>query len=68
MPAQDLLNLDTEHRMNFPGKSEGNWAWRLRKQMSADLANMVRELTLLYGRCSNPPEQALPKPAKPPLY
>ena len=26
---QDILRLDNEHRMNSPGKAEGNWGWRL---------------------------------------
>lgn len=25
---QDLMDLPTEHRMNFPGTIEGNWLWR----------------------------------------
>ncbi len=28
-PMQDVLNLDTQSRMNFPGKPAGNWGWRL---------------------------------------
>ncbi|MBW7889212.1 MAG: 4-alpha-glucanotransferase [Bacteroidetes bacterium] len=27
-PIQDVLSLDTEARMNMPGKALGNWAWR----------------------------------------
>jgi 4-alpha-glucanotransferase len=27
-PMQDVLCLSGEHRMNFPGHPEGNWAWR----------------------------------------
>lgn len=27
-PMQDVLGLAGEHRMNFPGKPEGNWGWR----------------------------------------
>src|SRR5262249_4456316 len=27
---QDVLDLGSEARMNFPGKSSGNWAWRFR--------------------------------------
>ncbi len=26
---QDLLDLGNEARMNYPGKAEGNWAWRM---------------------------------------
>lgn len=28
IPMQDLLALDTTHRMNIPGTSSGNWHWR----------------------------------------
>ena len=27
-PLQDVLGLSSEHRMNYPGKSIGNWEWR----------------------------------------
>jgi 4-alpha-glucanotransferase len=29
-PLQDFLSLDSEARMNFPGKPAGNWDWRVR--------------------------------------
>ena len=29
VPAQDLLELGNEARMNSPGKAQGNWLWRL---------------------------------------
>ena len=29
VPAQDLLGLGSEARMNYPGKTKGNWSWRL---------------------------------------
>lgn len=32
-PLQDLLNLSSEHRMNTPGQSEGNWSWRCSDEM-----------------------------------
>lgn len=28
VPMQDILALDGTHRMNTPGTTEGNWAWR----------------------------------------
>jgi 4-alpha-glucanotransferase len=28
IPMQDILALDGEHRMNTPGTTQGNWAWR----------------------------------------
>lgn len=36
VPMQDLLGLDDSARMNFPGKSEGNWRWRLSSQLPLD--------------------------------
>jgi 4-alpha-glucanotransferase len=29
IPAQDLLKLSSQARMNRPGEAEGNWEWRL---------------------------------------
>lgn len=51
IPAQDLLSLDSEARMNTPGTTDGNWRWRcpagaLNEQLSQRLA----ELTTLYDR------------------
>jgi 4-alpha-glucanotransferase len=28
-PAQDLLRLGSEARLNTPGKADGNWTWRM---------------------------------------
>lgn len=28
IPMQDILQLDSTHRMNIPGTIEGNWGWR----------------------------------------
>lgn len=28
VPMQDLMALDSRHRMNVPGTAEGNWGWR----------------------------------------
>ncbi|MCC6546158.1 4-alpha-glucanotransferase [Candidatus Sumerlaeota bacterium] len=62
IPMQDFLGLDSDARMNFPGKAEGNWAWRMKGgDAKSQLASQIRALTLLYQRCSNPPESALPK-------
>ena len=32
-PFQDLLNLGAAHRMNTPGKAQGNWDWRCTPEM-----------------------------------
>jgi 4-alpha-glucanotransferase len=51
-PLQDLLALDTEARMNFPGTLGGdNWAWRMDKAALSDtLRDMLRELNYVYQR------------------
>ena len=62
IPMQDFLGLGSEARMNFPGKAEGNWTWRMRtEQVSWDLARQVQAMTLLFQRCNNPPETAIAK-------
>lgn len=69
IPVQDFLGLDSEARMNFPGKPEGNWTWRLLpRQLSSDLAEQIRQLTLIYERCANPPKPAQHAPPKVPSY
>lgn len=51
IPMQDLLGLDSEHRMNVPGTTEGNWRWRFDwAQVPGELAGQVRHLAGLYGR------------------
>lgn len=53
IPAQDLLGLGSEARMNRPGLAQGNWQWRLtRDQMEAlhGHSPALRELAWLYGR------------------
>jgi 4-alpha-glucanotransferase len=48
IPLQDVMGLNDEHRMNFPGKLEGNWSWRfrwddLRSEDSMRLYNLTQE-------------------------
>jgi 4-alpha-glucanotransferase len=46
VPAQDVLGLGSEARMNTPGRREGNWRWRLRRgQLTDEHAARLRELT-----------------------
>lgn len=46
VPAQDVLGLGNEDRMNRPGEARGNWQWRLsRGQLSDDLAARLRDAT-----------------------
>lgn len=49
---QDYLGLGSESRINVPGVGLGNWRWRLLPgQASAELAEEIRDMTALYGRC-----------------
>jgi 4-alpha-glucanotransferase len=51
VPAQDVLSLGSEARLNTPGRSEGNWSWRLRRgQLTDELAARLREATDAAGR------------------
>jgi 4-alpha-glucanotransferase len=51
IPAQDVLGLGSEHRMNRPGEVTGNWRWRLeRGQLTEALAARLREGTALNQR------------------
>jgi 4-alpha-glucanotransferase len=46
VPAQDVLGLGSEARMNRPGEVGGNWAWRLeRGQLTGALAERLRTAT-----------------------
>ncbi len=60
-PLQDVLGLGTEARLNCPGRPYGNWAWRvLGEVLLPELAESLRELAILTGRCAPPEEQAAP--------
>jgi len=49
---QDVLGLGSEHRMNLPGSSGGNWEWRFGwDQLEAQQAEKLYEITALHGRC-----------------
>ena len=51
VPAQDLLGLGSEARMNFPGIAKGNWGWRLKDSaLNQELADRLRRLTKECGR------------------
>lgn len=51
VPAQDLLGLGDEARMNTPGTTEGNWQWRVRPgRLSPALAVRLREMVEAYDR------------------
>jgi 4-alpha-glucanotransferase len=51
IPAQDLLELGADARMNLPGIAKGNWGWRLEAGVLTEmLAQRLRSLTMQYGR------------------
>ena len=50
-PAQDILGLGNEARMNLPASGFGNWRWRCKTGCFSDeIAKKLKELTRVYGR------------------
>lgn len=50
-PAQDLLGLGSEARMNYPGKQNGYWTWRMADgALTPSIARRLRSLTQAYFR------------------
>ncbi len=55
IPMQDVLNVGSEGRMNFPGKLGGNWSWRFTwNQVEPKLPTSIKELTQIYERPPKP--------------
>jgi len=51
LPMQDVLGFGADTRMNIPGKSENNWAWRVTgEQINRIDRERYRRLLSLYGR------------------
>ena len=51
VPAQDLLGLGSEARMNRPGTLAGNWRWRLRPgQLTTEVAQKLAMTAATYDR------------------
>ena len=54
VPAQDLLGLGSEARLNEPGFAMGNWKWRLTKdqlnRLGAESASYLAEQAKITGR------------------
>lgn len=51
VPAQDLLSLGSDARMNTPGTTGGNWEFRLAGgDLTDEIASRLAALTALYGR------------------
>jgi 4-alpha-glucanotransferase len=51
IPMQDVLGLGKDAVMNQPGKTNGNWKWKLTKKWySKKLVTFLRNLVDTYGR------------------
>jgi 4-alpha-glucanotransferase len=51
LPFQDILGLDTKHRMNTPGTTKGNWGWRFKwKQIRPGTETRLMQRIKMYGR------------------
>jgi 4-alpha-glucanotransferase len=51
VPAQDLIGLGSQARMNRPGTASGNWQWRLVPgQLTRDTARKLAVMTETYDR------------------
>ena len=51
IPAQDVLGLGSDSRMNTPATGAGNWEWRLTEgQLTDKIAVRLKDLADTYGR------------------
>ena len=51
-PLQDILDLGSEARMNYPGQPAGNWDWRFQAHMLTNQRlERLAEWTEIYDRC-----------------
>lgn len=51
IPLQDIMELGSKARMNYPSKPSGNWTWRFTWDMvQGQLKQRLTETTILYGR------------------
>ena len=58
VPAQDVLGLGSDARMNRPGEVEGNWSWQLQRgQLTDEHAARLRELTRRCARAGAGPDR-----------
>jgi len=66
VPMQDLMGQDSRARMNTPGQSSGNWAWRYRSEMLMEWHHdWLARLTRLYNRVPpTTPTPSVPTPGE----
>jgi 4-alpha-glucanotransferase len=56
VPMQDFLELDGAHRMNKPGTSTKNWAWKFSwDQLDDNLPHRIQDLLQIYQRTNLKP-------------
>jgi 4-alpha-glucanotransferase len=62
IPWQDFLGLDSQHRMNTPGTTQGNWRWRFSwDQVPPGLPGQIGEQLASSDRSAHKPA---PEPAQ----
>jgi 4-alpha-glucanotransferase len=62
IPAQDLLELKSEARMNTPGTAKGNWQWRLKDgALTPEIAQWLRSMTMTCERLGGAQPCAAPR-------
>ena len=50
-PMQDVLDLSSEYRMNYPGHPNGNWEWRFTwDQLKTEHTSALAEMSAENGR------------------
>ena len=50
-PAQDILGLDNQARMNYPSRPAGNWQWRMKAgALDQEIVRRLSELNQIYSR------------------
>jgi 4-alpha-glucanotransferase len=51
IPMQDILGLDSDARMNLPGRASGNWRFRFSwDQITPDIVERLRTMVDVYER------------------
>ena len=50
LPVQDILGLDNEARMNYPGTNEGNWKFRMERHPGGRPMRRLKRWIRLYRR------------------
>jgi 4-alpha-glucanotransferase len=51
IPLQDILSLDSDARMNYPGTVGGNWSWRFQtSDLTDEVAKKLKKCAVFYNR------------------